>query len=112
MFDFLDRIRNYFKDSPDLKFIAEQLRKPSGDFAGDIGSKMNIVNEPLFDLTLDTMQPGTGENILEIGSGTVKYIDRILTSSDNLRVWAVDHSSEMIRTIRQNNWDAIDSGEL
>ena len=112
MFDFLDRIRNYFKDSPDLKFIAEQLRKPSGDFAGDIGSKMNIVNEPLFDLTLDTMQPGPGENILEIGSGTGKYIDRILTVSDNLRVWAVDHSSEMIRTIRQNNWDAIDSGQL
>jgi len=112
MFDILDRIRNYFKDSPDPKFIAEQLRKPSGNFAGNIGSKMNIVNEPLFDLTLDTMQPGPGENLLETGSGTGKYIDRILTASDDLRVCAVDHSGEMIRMTRQNNRDEIDTGQL
>lgn len=112
MFGILDRIRNFFKDSPDLKFIAEQLRKPSGDFADNIGSKMNSVNEPLFDLTLDTMQPGSGEKILEIGSGTGKYIDRLFTASDNLRVCAVDHSSEMIRTTRQNNREAIDTGRL
>lgn len=112
MFDFLDQIRSYFKDSPDLKFIAEQLRKPSGDFAGNIGSKMNIVNEPLFDLTLDTMEFEPGENILEIGSGTGKYLERLLTASKNLRVCAVDHSSEMVQSTRQNNREAIDTGRL
>jgi len=30
----------------DLKFIAQQLKKPSGDFAGTIAEKMGEGNQP------------------------------------------------------------------
>ncbi|MCW9706126.1 hypothetical protein [Fodinibius salsisoli] len=42
---------------PDPEFIAQQLRRPSGGFASEVGKKMNQVNEPLYDLTLEVMQP-------------------------------------------------------
>ncbi len=55
---------------PDPAQIAQQLRKPAGASAKNIADKMDQVNEPLFDLTLETMQLIDGESILEIGFGS------------------------------------------
>jgi len=51
----------------DLKFIAQQLRKPAGDFASTIGEKMNEGNQPLYSLTFSAMDISDGNTILEIG---------------------------------------------
>lgn len=44
--------KNNNKPEPDPEFIAQQLRKPSGDFAGKISKTMDMVNRPLYDLFL------------------------------------------------------------
>ncbi len=72
--------------NPDPEFIAQQLRRPSGDFASEVGQKMNQVNEPLYDLTLDVMQPEDNNKILEIGFGTGKFFNKLFARADGLEV--------------------------
>lgn len=40
-----------------------------------IGEKMNQVNEPLYNLTLDAMEPEKGDLVFEIGFGTGKFFN-------------------------------------
>lgn len=74
---------------------------------------MNLVNEPLYDLTVDVMSPFSKEAILEIGFGTGKFFNKILTKKEEgLKVSGIDYSDEMVEIARQHNHDAISSGQL
>ena len=100
------------ESKPDPEFIAQQLRKPSGDFAPEVGQKMDQVNEPLYDLTLDVMQPEDNDIILEIGFGTGKFFNKLFTHTNGLKVSGIDFSEAMIETAKKFNSDAISSGTL
>lgn len=97
---------------PDPEFVARQLRKPSGDFAQQIGEKMNQVNEALYDLTLDAMQLEEGDKILEIGFGTGKFFSRLFSKEKALQVSGIDFSDKMVETAKENNRHAIVSSKL
>ena len=100
------------ESKPDPEFIAQQLRKPSGDFAGEIGQKMNQVNKPLYDLTFDIMALGNGDHILEIGFGNGKFIGDLFKKSSNLKVSAIDFSEEMVKEAKEYNRESISNGDL
>lgn len=97
---------------PDPEFVARQLRKPSGDFAQQIGEKMNQVNEALYDLTLGVMQLEEGEKILEIGFGTGKFFGKLISKAKDLQVSGIDFSDKMVEMAKGNNLHAIDSSKL
>ena len=99
-------------DQPDPEFMAEQLRKPSGDHAAEVGQKMDYVNEALFDLTLETMQLKDNEQILEIGFGTGSYLERILNEAEDLTVCGIDFSDEMVKMATKENREAIEAGKV
>jgi hypothetical protein len=73
---------NQTQSRPDPAFIAEQLRKPSGSFAPNIARKMDHVNEPLFDLTLEPMWLTDNESILEIGFGSGSFFPKIFSGAN------------------------------
>lgn len=100
------------ESEPDPEFIAKQLRRPSGDFASDIGKKMNQVNEPLFDLVLDIMQPEDNNVILEIGFGTGKFFNRLFDRANGLQVSGIDFSEAMVVAAEEHNPETISSGRL
>ena len=108
----LEQFLSYFKSGPDPKFIAQQLREPSGEFAEQVGKNMNKVNEALYFLTLETMQLQDEERVLEIGFGTGKFFERLLEEAKGLQVNGIDFSDEMVKTALENNRDAVDSGDL
>lgn len=97
---------------PSPEFVAGQLRKPSGEFAGEIGDKMNKVNEPIFDLTLKMMLPVEGEHLLEIGFGTGKFFGKIFSKSEKINLSGVDFSDAMVELAKENNPNRVKSGEL
>lgn len=99
-------------NQPDPKFMAKQLRKPSGEHAVEVGRKMNQVNEALFDLTLETMQLQEREQVLEIGFGTGSFMSRMFKEAEDLRVCGIDFSEEMVKMATVNNSEAIESGDL
>lgn len=116
--DLLKRFLSFFtskggeEERPPPEFVAGQLRKPKGDFAAIIGEKMNLANEPIFDLTLQMMRPLKGENLLEIGFGTGKFFRKLFSNAEGIRVSGVDFSNAMVQMARENNLNRIDSGEL
>lgn len=100
------------KAKPDPEFMAQQLRRPSGDFASEVGQKMNQVNEPLYDLTLDVMQPDDNDMILEIGFGTGKFFNKLFARADGLQISGIDFSEAMMEMTKEHNKEAISSGKL
>lgn len=92
----------------ELQMMAQQLRKPAGKPVDEVSAKMDKVNEPLFDLTLDTMQPDDGDRILEIGFGTGAYLDRLFDKADGLEVHGIDHSEAMVKRAEKNNPNLVD----
>jgi len=96
----------------DFKFIAQQLRKPSGDFADTIAGKMGEGNRPLYDLVMESMQINDHDSILEIGFGSGTHFPDLLAKADGLRVTGIDHSPEMTDLAKKNNKEFVESGQL
>ncbi len=96
----------------DLKFIAQQLRKPAGDFAATIAGKMNEGNKPLYDLTLSSMNLNDGDTILEIGFGNGFHFKELLSLRDKLTLYGIDYSKEMVNQATAGNMTFINSGRL
>ncbi len=97
---------------PDPEFVASQLRKPEGDFAPKISAKMDEVNAPLFDLTLEVMEPSDGESILEIGFGSGTFFEKLFGAAEELKVSGVDYSREMVTQASDQNRYHVNSGRL
>jgi len=98
--------------APDPEFLAGQLRKPEGEFAPKIAAKMDEVNGPLIELTIDTMQLSNGESVLEIGFGSGSFFEKLSNRADDLRVSGIDYSPEMVEKAREGNRSLVDSGNL
>lgn len=94
------------------KFIAKQLRQPSGFFAKIIGKQMNQSNKILYGLTIKTMNPKDGDSILEIGFGNGKFFKQIFSTAESLKISGIDFSPEMVKTATANNSRDIKSGNL
>lgn len=108
----LQRILSLFQIKPGPKFIASQLRKPTGFFADQIAENMNGFNEPLFDLTFDTMAPAEKEHLLEIGFGSGLFFKKIFNKVNDVQISGLDFSPEMVKKAEKINPDYIKSGKL
>ncbi len=112
IFNLLQRFLALFKSEPGPESIAQQLRKPSGDLAREVGESMNKANEPLFDLTLQVMQPEENDRILEIGFGTGKFFEKLFAFEDTLQISGIDYSEEMVESAKRLNADFIAGNKL
>lgn len=97
---------------PDPEFIAQQLRKPSGEFATKVGEKMNIVNKPIYDLTFDVMEIEDNDKILEIGFGTGRFFETLFDKNDTIQVSGLDYSEKMVEMAKDTNRKNISNGNL
>jgi len=96
----------------DLKFIAQQLRKPAGDFSATIAGKMNEGNKPLYDLTFSSMNLSDGDTVLEIGFGNGFHFKEFHSLKNNLTLYGIDYSKEMVDQATVANRELIKSGQL
>lgn len=97
---------------PGPEFFAQQLRKPSGQFASQVGQKMNLVNKALYDLTLDVMELEDNDSILEIGFGTGIFFSNLFEKNPTIKVSGIDYSEEMVEMARETNREYISNGTL
>lgn len=56
-------------DKAQLRTVAEQLARPSGDLGKDISSKMNETNAFITARSVEALGPRSGEFIVELGPG-------------------------------------------
>ncbi|MCC5940026.1 MAG: class I SAM-dependent methyltransferase [Balneolaceae bacterium] len=96
----------------DLKFIAQQLRKPSGEFASTIAEKMAEANHPLYDLVNHSMTFRDHDSILEIGFGSGSHFSALLAKANGLNITGIDYSSEMTELAKSINKNNVEAGRL
>lgn len=96
----------------ELRLIAEQLRKPAGEFAGKVADKMSVGNRPLYDLALKAMKIKEDDLILEIGFGGGEHFKDFLTKAENVQIRGIDYSEDMVKRASAYNGNFIDSGQL
>lgn len=94
-------------EQPDWKFLAEQLRKPSGDFANEIGNRMNESNAELHQLTFDNLNLKPNDEVLEIGMGNGKFVQQLFKQYPNIHYTGLDYSKEMVNASLVNNIDLM-----
>lgn len=95
-----------------IKAYAGQLRKPKGIFALKVGNKMNELNSYLYDISIDKINPEDNEAILEIGFGNGKFFEKIFAKAEDLKIYGLDYSSEMVKAATDNNKSSVNSGKL
>ena len=80
---------NPFSLEENIKFIAEQLRKPSGEYASKIGEKMNESNFQMNIKTIESLVLEAQDNVLEIGMGNGFFILKkwLMSPLHGMKIW-------------------------
>jgi ubiquinone/menaquinone biosynthesis C-methylase UbiE len=98
-------------DEETLKAIAGQLRQPSGEYAIQVGEKMNEGNLNINLNTFEALNLATGDNILEIGMGNGYFVKNILSTDSSIKYTGCDFSEVMVDEARKQNKKFITSGQ-
>lgn len=98
-------------DEETLKGIAMQLRKPTGDYAIQVGEKMNDGNLHINLNTIEALNLNSGDHILEIGMGNGFFVKNVLSQNSNLYYVGCDFSQAMVDEARKCNAQFIQDGQ-
>lgn len=95
---------------PDFKIVAEQLRKPSGDFGVAIGENMNASNAFMNKLAIDCLNISENDYVLELGMGNGKFVSDILNKHKSVKYIGRDFSDVMVAEAKKLNSKWIENG--
>jgi len=94
-----------------LKEIAKQLRQPSGEYAIQVGQKMNEGNLHINLNTIASLQLEKGDHIFEIGMGNGFFVKNILSTDRSIKYTGCDFSEAMVEESSIQNETYIASGQ-
>jgi ubiquinone/menaquinone biosynthesis C-methylase UbiE len=83
-------------DEETLKAIAAQLRQPKGEYAIQVGEKMNEGNLHINLHTIDALALKPNDTILEIGMGNGFFVKDIFNADNSIHYTGCDFSETMI----------------
>ena len=96
-----------------LRFMASQLRQPSGWFGSIVMSRLlNKVNARIVDATLTLMEVKPEHDVLEIGFGGGSALPRLVNSASSGVIAGVDISPDMVRRAERKFRSEIRAGRL
>ena len=98
-------------NTPDWQFVAAQLRQPKGEFATEIGQRMNISNQQINQFTFDELQLQAELEILEIGMGNGHFVKELFNRCPDINYTGIDYSKEMVDESRAINSDFCDQNK-
>ena len=94
-----------------LKSIAEQLRKPQGEYAIQAAEKMNESNLHINLNTIEVLSLMSADNILEIGMGNGVFVKDILSNDNSIKYVGCDFSKIMVDAASNLNKKFIKTGK-
>lgn len=92
--------------------IGRQLAHPSGAMGRLAGRFMVHVNRRPYDLALDALDPGPGDEVLEIGFGPGEGLAALVRRVPRGRIFGLDGSPQMVRRAARRNRRALADGRL
>jgi ubiquinone/menaquinone biosynthesis C-methylase UbiE len=99
-------------DEETLKAIAKQLRQPHGDYAIQVGTKMNEGNFHINLYTIEALHLTSGDNILEIGMGNGYFVKNIVSGDNTIKYTGCDFSEIMVEEAIKKNEEYIKAGQV
>jgi SAM-dependent methyltransferase len=92
--------------------MAEQMRCPRGLWGGFAASIMKRYNEQAEVWTVEQLQVGPADCVLEIGFGPGLGLRQVLKGLSAGNVYGIDMSPRMVRMASRTNFEALQSGKL
>jgi ubiquinone/menaquinone biosynthesis C-methylase UbiE len=89
-----------------------QAGLPRGLLGRILGRLMTWHNAPDYKYTLQVLQPGTGDHVLEVGFGSGASVEFLAKANPSVQIAGIDHSEEMLGMARARNRDAIQIGRM
>jgi len=90
--------------------LASLLRRPSGEYATQVGSQMNKSNERVNQKAISLLSLSKGDRVLEIGQGNGAFVHDIVSSAEDILYTGVDWSTEMTAEAQRINDKLIEQG--
>ena len=87
-----------------------QAAKPEGAVGRAMGWMMLRINGPINARTVEALEIGRGETVLEIGCGPGDAVARLVREGQARRIFAIDHAPEMDRAALKLNRAAVRDG--
>ena len=97
-------------DEEFFKNIAKQLRQPEGEYAIEVGERMNEGNLYINLFTMEALNLKGSENILEIGMGNGFFVKNILDQYPGVKYSGCDYSSIMVKESAKRNKEFVAEG--
>lgn len=94
-------------DEKTLKAIAQQLRKPEGEYATAVGNKMNEGNKIINLQSIEAMDIQDNDEILEIGMGNGFFVKELFNINKTITYSGCDYSEEMVTEAAKLNDNLI-----
>ncbi len=99
-------------DEETAKGIAKLLRKPEGEYAIEVGEKMNEGNRYINHRTIGLIPIKTKDRLLEIGMGNGFFVKDIFDRDRSIQYMGCDYSQEMVDQACILNSELIKSGSV
>ena len=93
-----------------LRAIASQLRQPSGEYAIEVGEKMNEGNLLINLNTIEELHLTAGDTVLEIGMGNGLFVKDILSKETTIKYSGCDFSRAMVDEATVKNKEFVKTG--
>ena len=100
---------NQGMDEETARGIAQLLRKPEGEYAIEVGKKMNEGNAFINHKTFEFISIQPGDHLLEVGMGNGFFVKDILGKNRSIKYTGIDYSPEMVRQANDYNAKFIES---
>lgn len=97
-------------DDETARIVAAQLRQPHGDFALEVGERMNEGNLFMNLSTIETLRVAPHDYILEVGMGNGFFVKDILGKDRTVKYAGCDFSPEMVEDSKKRNAAFIETG--
>lgn len=97
-------------ENKDQRYIAAQLKCPSGEDGIKAAEKMNDNNAGVIGKTMALAAPADGEYILELGPGNAYHVRELLSMARGLRYAGVDISDTMLAEAGLMNREQVAAG--
>ncbi|MEN7547158.1 class I SAM-dependent methyltransferase [Rapidithrix thailandica] len=81
----------------EVKYMAAQLRCPSGQEAVEVAQKLNVNNGKMTQRVIEQLSLVAGQKVLEIGMGNGAFIPEVLAKAPDLHYYGLELSEEMVK---------------
>lgn len=96
----------------DYKILAQQLRKPNGEYAAKVAESMNENNKFMTLHSIELLDIQDGDEILEVGPGNGKYAEVVVQKASDVTYLGVDYSADMVKIASEINANLLESGKV